>query len=122
MVRISIRRLIRSSERTPPRVVASANESYSSITKVNGVEMSVPSGYTVVPEIMKIEDAQIAAEQYGKGRNAQFYSEFSSSLVTHSFSEETAVRPAELPVISADEIAELEAGIFGSDEGNKFTE
>ncbi len=107
---------------TAPRVIATANDSFSSLTKVNGVEMNVPGGYTVVPEIMKISDAQTAAEQYGRGKNAQFYSEFSSNLVTHSFSEDTSTKPAVTSTVSANQIAELEAGVFGTDTGNKFTE
>lgn len=106
----------------PPRVMATAGDSFSSLTKVNGVEMNIPKGYTVVPEIMKISDAQTAAEQYGKGKNARFYSEFSSSLVTHSFNEATVTKTAAIPSVSANQIAELEAGIFGTDTGNKFTE
>lgn len=107
---------------TAPRVLAAANDSFSSLTKVNGVEMNVPGGYTVVPEIMKISDAQTAAEQYGRGKNAQFYSEFSSNLVTHSFSDDTATKSAVISTVSANQIAELEAGVFGADTGNRFTE
>lgn len=107
---------------TAPRVMATADDKFSSLTKVNGVEMNVPSGYTVVPEIMTISDAQTAAEQYGRGKNAQFYSEFSSNLVSHSFKEEAVTMSAVLPTVSANQIAELEAGVFGTDTGNKFTE
>lgn len=101
---------------TTPRMVAAASDSYSSFTKVNGVEMNVPSGYTVVPEIMKISDAQAAAEQYGRGKNAQFYNEFSSNLVTHSFSEPQQAKPVQPPVVYANQIAELEAGVLGAED------
>lgn len=87
---------------------------YGSFTRVNGVQLNVPSGYTVVPEIMKIDDAQNIAGSYG-GSNAAFYKEYTSNLSSTEISQSPLIEPPKpKEKASTADIAELEAGVFGA--------
>lgn len=98
--------------------VRGGNLGYGSFTQVNGVKLNVPSGYTVVPEIMKISDAQNIASSYGGGKNAEFYKEFTSNLTKVEYNDTPPPKPAEKNNNSSADVAALEAQIF-SEGSNK---
>lgn len=98
--------------------VRGGNLGYGSFTQVNGVKLNVPSGYTVVPEIMKISDVQNIATNYGGGKNSDFYKEFTSNLVEVNYND-TPPQTAPQPRNNASDIAALEAQLFGGDDNNQ---
>ncbi len=64
-----------------PRI-SEATSQFSELTQVSGNSMHVPEGYTVIPEIMKVDDAVIAANNFRGGKNEAFYSAYASAIQT----------------------------------------
>lgn len=82
-----------------------------SVSSVGGKQLHVPEGYTVVPEIMKVSDATVAASSIRGGKNQEFYSAFTSAI-NSPVSAASAPTPTPAPKITTSwDIASLEAQI-----------
>lgn len=98
---------IKSGSYSAPQLTSSVSQ-ISGVSSVDGKQLHVPDGYTVIPEIMKTNDAVVAASSIKGGRNQEFYSAYASAITQHQ------AAPAALSAVkrptSAD-IADLESMI-----------
>ncbi len=99
-----------------PRI-SEATSQFSELTQISGNRMHVPEGYTVIPEIMKVDDAVIAANNFKGGKNETFYSVYASTI--QPTQHESRAPIGDVPRIhTADQTAETHARLSSVMSGN----